>query len=279
MSLRLSRRSLVRGLTPSPAWRRAAAGRLRWRGRADRRAGQAGRGAQAGRAEPAAGRAGRRAATAPAAAPTTAGRPRGDDRARPRRPSRPRPPSRPRRRRPLSRPPRSRTSWPGASTSGSRPTGTPSPTRRSARPSSSGASRRTSRSSGSRSPARRSSWPRRSAALAAGQPPELNNANGIYWYTQGEMADLTALVDKFKDKAGGMYRSRLVADRAGRRDLRRPVRDRLLAGPLAHGRDRAGDRRQLLRDLGRADQHRARRSSSRRAPTCSPWRSATRATT
>jgi hypothetical protein len=43
-----------------------------------------------------------------------------------------------------------------------------------------------------------------SAALAAGQPPEIDNNNGIYWYSQGERADLTALVTKVKDKAGGM---------------------------------------------------------------------------
>src|SRR5205823_1672820 len=29
-----------------------------------------------------------------------------------------------------------------------------------------------------------------SAALAAGQPPELNNANRTYWFSQGEMGDL-----------------------------------------------------------------------------------------
>ncbi len=44
-----------------------------------------------------------------------------------------------------------------------------------------------------------------SAALAAGQPPEIDNNNGIYWYTQGETGDLKPLVDKFKDQAGGMY--------------------------------------------------------------------------
>jgi hypothetical protein len=44
-----------------------------------------------------------------------------------------------------------------------------------------------------------------SAALAAGQPPELNNANRTYWFSQGEMADLKDLVYKFKDQAGGMY--------------------------------------------------------------------------
>jgi ABC-type glycerol-3-phosphate transport system substrate-binding protein len=43
-----------------------------------------------------------------------------------------------------------------------------------------------------------------SAALAAGQPPEIDNNNGIYWYSQGERADLTALVTKVKDKAGGI---------------------------------------------------------------------------
>ena len=45
----------------------------------------------------------------------------------------------------------------------------------------------------------------RSLRVAAGQPPELNNANRTYWYGQGEMADLKDLVTKFKDKAGGMY--------------------------------------------------------------------------
>lgn len=57
-----------------------------------------------------------------------------------------------------------------------------------------------------------------SAAVAAGQPPELNNANRTYWYGQGEMADLKQLVDKYKDKAGGMYEigisSNAVADGA-----------------------------------------------------------------
>jgi len=57
-----------------------------------------------------------------------------------------------------------------------------------------------------------------SAALAAGQPPELNNANRTYWYGQGEMADLKQLVNKFKDLAGGMYEigisSNAVADGA-----------------------------------------------------------------
>src|SRR5438093_911331 len=50
----------------------------------------------------------------------------------------------------------------------------------------------------------------------------------------------------------------LVADRAGRQGLRGPVRGRLLAGPLAQGRHRAGHRRRLLQDLGRPDQHGAK---------------------
>jgi len=44
-----------------------------------------------------------------------------------------------------------------------------------------------------------------SAALAAGQPPEIDNNNLVYWYTQGEMSDLTATVNKFKAMAGGMF--------------------------------------------------------------------------
>jgi ABC-type glycerol-3-phosphate transport system substrate-binding protein len=46
---------------------------------------------------------------------------------------------------------------------------------------------------------------KQSAAVAAGQPPELQTANRTYWYGQGEMADLKELVNKYKDKAGGMY--------------------------------------------------------------------------
>ncbi len=43
-----------------------------------------------------------------------------------------------------------------------------------------------------------------SASVAAGAPPELDNNNNIYWYTQGERADLTELVNRVKDKGGGM---------------------------------------------------------------------------
>lgn len=46
---------------------------------------------------------------------------------------------------------------------------------------------------------------KQSAAVAAGQPPEVDNNNGVYWYSQGEVGDLKALVSKFKDQAGGMY--------------------------------------------------------------------------
>lgn len=44
-----------------------------------------------------------------------------------------------------------------------------------------------------------------SAALAAGQPPEITNTNGVYWYDLGERGDVTDLVNKYKDKEGGMY--------------------------------------------------------------------------
>ena len=53
-----------------------------------------------------------------------------------------------------------------------------------------------------------------SAAVAAGQPPELDNNNRTYWYSQGEMADLKELVAKFKDKAGGMYPVAISANTA-----------------------------------------------------------------
>src|SRR5947207_1593704 len=46
---------------------------------------------------------------------------------------------------------------------------------------------------------------KQSAAVAAGQPPEITNQNLVYWYTQGELANLKDLANKFKDQAGGMY--------------------------------------------------------------------------
>jgi hypothetical protein len=46
---------------------------------------------------------------------------------------------------------------------------------------------------------------KQSAAVAAGKPPEIQNANLTYWFGQGEMSDLSEIVNKFKDKAGGIY--------------------------------------------------------------------------
>jgi ABC-type glycerol-3-phosphate transport system substrate-binding protein len=46
---------------------------------------------------------------------------------------------------------------------------------------------------------------KQSAALAAGQPPEVVKDYMLYWYNQGEMADVKSIATKFKDKAGGMY--------------------------------------------------------------------------
>jgi ABC-type glycerol-3-phosphate transport system substrate-binding protein len=43
-----------------------------------------------------------------------------------------------------------------------------------------------------------------SASVAAGTPPEIDNNNTVYWYARGERADLSALVSKHKDQAGGM---------------------------------------------------------------------------
>ncbi len=86
------------------------------------------------------------------------------------------------------------------------------------------------------------------AAVAAGQPPELDNNNMIYWYTQGEMGDLGATVNKFKGMAGGMFPigiSSLTAPDGV--DHRRAVRDRCLARALADRPDRREDRRQVLR--------------------------------
>ena len=49
---------------------------------------------------------------------------------------------------------------------------------------------------------------KQSAALAAGQPPEVSDDNLVYFYTQGEVGNLTELVNKNKDQAGGMYDDR-----------------------------------------------------------------------
>jgi ABC-type glycerol-3-phosphate transport system substrate-binding protein len=46
---------------------------------------------------------------------------------------------------------------------------------------------------------------KQSAAVAAGQPPEVSNQNLVYWYTQKELADLKQIAEKFKSQGGGMY--------------------------------------------------------------------------
>jgi ABC-type glycerol-3-phosphate transport system substrate-binding protein len=46
---------------------------------------------------------------------------------------------------------------------------------------------------------------KQSAAVAGGKPPEIQNANLTYWFGQSEMPDLSEIVNKFKDKAGGIY--------------------------------------------------------------------------
>ena len=46
---------------------------------------------------------------------------------------------------------------------------------------------------------------KQSASVAAGQPPEITNQNLVYWYSQGELANLKDIADKFKGQAGGMY--------------------------------------------------------------------------
>ena len=91
-----------------------------------------------------------------------------------------------------------------------------------------------------------------SAAVAAGQPPEVNNNNRVYWYSQGEMADLKdARHASTRTQAGGMFpiaiTSQTMSDGA------------IVGAPYAvdcwpvHWRmDLIGaeDRRQALRDLG-----------------------------
>ncbi len=44
-----------------------------------------------------------------------------------------------------------------------------------------------------------------SAAVAAGQPPEVTNQDNVYWYDLGEKGEVTDLVNKYKDAEGGMY--------------------------------------------------------------------------
>jgi ABC-type glycerol-3-phosphate transport system substrate-binding protein len=52
---------------------------------------------------------------------------------------------------------------------------------------------------------------KQSAAVAAGQPPEVSRDNLVYWHSQGEVGDVKTLVDKFKDQAGGMYKIAIEA--------------------------------------------------------------------
>jgi ABC-type glycerol-3-phosphate transport system substrate-binding protein len=46
---------------------------------------------------------------------------------------------------------------------------------------------------------------KQSAALAAGQPPEVSRDNLVYFHSQGEVGNLTDLVNKNKTQAGGMF--------------------------------------------------------------------------
>ena len=56
---------------------------------------------------------------------------------------------------------------------------------------------------------------KQSASVAAGQPPEVSRDNLSYWYSQGEVGDLTELVNKNKSQAGGMYESGITASTYG----------------------------------------------------------------
>jgi ABC-type glycerol-3-phosphate transport system substrate-binding protein len=56
---------------------------------------------------------------------------------------------------------------------------------------------------------------KQSAAVAAGQPPEVSRDNLIYWHSQGEVGNLTELVNKNKGNAGGMYDVGITGSTAG----------------------------------------------------------------
>ena len=56
---------------------------------------------------------------------------------------------------------------------------------------------------------------KQSAAVAAGQPPEVSRDNLPYWHSQGEVGNLTDLVARNKGNAGGMYDSGITASTAG----------------------------------------------------------------
>src|SRR5215204_3667687 len=56
---------------------------------------------------------------------------------------------------------------------------------------------------------------KQSAAVAAGQPPEVSRDNLPYWHSQNEVGNLTELVNRNKGNAGGMYAISIVASTAG----------------------------------------------------------------
>jgi len=56
---------------------------------------------------------------------------------------------------------------------------------------------------------------KQSAAVAAGQPPEVSRDNLPYWHSQDEVGNLTELVNRNKGNAGGMYDISIVASTAG----------------------------------------------------------------
>jgi ABC-type glycerol-3-phosphate transport system substrate-binding protein len=56
---------------------------------------------------------------------------------------------------------------------------------------------------------------KQSAAVAAGQPPEVSRDNLPYWYSQKEVGDLTDLVGKYRGQGGGMFDSAITASTGG----------------------------------------------------------------
>jgi len=56
---------------------------------------------------------------------------------------------------------------------------------------------------------------KQSAAVAAGQPPEVSRDNLIFWHSQGEVGNLTELVNRNKTQAGGMYDIGITSATAG----------------------------------------------------------------
>jgi ABC-type glycerol-3-phosphate transport system substrate-binding protein len=56
---------------------------------------------------------------------------------------------------------------------------------------------------------------KQSAAVAAGAPPEVSRDNLPYWYSQGEVGNLTELVNRNKGQAGGIYEAWITASTYG----------------------------------------------------------------